>query len=360
MKVFLLHRDQDFDVKPELRDAIFDAMLSGNMYALTNVRREARTRAEAAGARAGDNRGRAGARISSSTRSGARWRPATSSCSRRPSGASSRACSDPEAIVYRQRVLADCLEQPAIVRQIYDLAIEALESETEGRGVLWHSDRPDTILHRSVQVLKLHVDVLKRLRQIADEQAEGFHSDGFTRFFAMLSEELADDYLQTVEAASARARVQTRRARERRARQGQQGPPLRRPTSRPSSAGPSGCRSPTAPELQLHDPARDQSGFKALEEIRGRGINHVANAVAQSADHIKSFFAMLRLELAFYLGCLNLHERLDDKGEPTCFPTPLADGQLVLAAEGLYDVCLTLHLETGSSATTWTPTAGRW
>jgi DNA mismatch repair ATPase MutS len=54
---------------------------------------------------------------------------------------------------------------------------------------------------------------------------------------------------------------------------------------------------------------------------------------------------MLRLELAFYLGCLNLRARLDEKGEPTCFPEPLGPGQLRLAAQGIYDVCLTLHLE---------------
>ena len=35
MKVFLLHRDQDFAVKPELRDAIFDAMASGDLFAIT-------------------------------------------------------------------------------------------------------------------------------------------------------------------------------------------------------------------------------------------------------------------------------------------------------------------------------------
>jgi len=30
------------------------------------------------------------------------------------------------------------------------------------------------------------------------------------------------------------------------------------------------------------------------------------NALAQSTDHILSFFAILRTELAFYVGCLNL------------------------------------------------------
>jgi DNA mismatch repair ATPase MutS len=54
---------------------------------------------------------------------------------------------------------------------------------------------------------------------------------------------------------------------------------------------------------------------------------------------------MLRLELAFYLGCLNLHERLEQKGEPACFPEPLAEGQIALSTVGLYDVCLALHVQ---------------
>jgi hypothetical protein len=50
-----------------------------------------------------------------------------------------------------------------------------------------------------VQVLALQVAVLRRLRQIGEQQAGNFGSEGFRRFFAMLREELSDDYLQTVE-----------------------------------------------------------------------------------------------------------------------------------------------------------------
>jgi len=38
MKVLLLHKDQDFAVRPELRDAIFDAMLTGDLFAINGVR----------------------------------------------------------------------------------------------------------------------------------------------------------------------------------------------------------------------------------------------------------------------------------------------------------------------------------
>jgi len=70
----------------------------------------------------------------------------------------------------------------------------------------------------------------------------------------------------------------------------------------------------------------------------------VANALGQSADHILNFFDMLKTELAFYIGCLNLHEVLAAKGEPTCFPQPLAAGERGTRFQGLYDVCLTLRL----------------
>ena len=36
---------------------------------------------------------------------------------------------DPEAIGYRQQVLTDCLAQPEVVRELYDLAGEALTAE---------------------------------------------------------------------------------------------------------------------------------------------------------------------------------------------------------------------------------------
>jgi DNA mismatch repair ATPase MutS len=89
---------------------------------------------------------------------------------------------------------------------------------------------------------------------------------------------------------------------------------------------------------------RDEAGFRALSELRSQGIGNVAAALAQSTDHILSFFRMLRLDLGFYVACLNLRDRLAPKGEPICFPEPLAAGRALFAGRGLYDVCLSLTL----------------
>jgi hypothetical protein len=339
MKVLLLHRDRDFDVTPELRDAIFDAMLSGNPYGIENVRRDLQR-----GARSVPS-GRHDA-TAKDLELGTLWDAMAAGdeflyeTARR---AVLSSLSEPAEIEYRQRVLADCLAHPATVRELYGLAIDALESDRKA-GALWHSDRPDTILHRSVRVLELHLDVLRRLREVADERAGPFRSEGFRRFFAMIREELTDAYLQTLEhhlrelgfkrgvlqSAELGAGNKGRRYAVRTQR-GRRWTEHLRFGNRPAGYG-------------FSIPSRDENGFRALEEIRGRGLNHVANAVAQSADHVKGFFSRLRLELAFYLGCLNLHERLTRKGEPTCMPTPRPPGESALAAEGIYDVSLTLHL----------------
>jgi DNA mismatch repair ATPase MutS len=78
--------------------------------------------------------------------------------------------------------------------------------------------------------------------------------------------------------------------------------------------------------------------------LRDQGVNLVANALAQSTDHILSFFQMLRTELAFYVGCLNLLRRLNELGEPICFPDPARLGEGKLSFSGLYDVCLALSM----------------
>jgi DNA mismatch repair ATPase MutS len=228
------------------------------------------------------------------------------------------------------------------VREIYEIAVEAIQGEKKIWGVFVSS--PDTTLNRSLQVLELFVGFLKRLRKIADEHTEKFRSEGFVRFFAMLAKELDDGYFETVEDHLRELRFRRGVLISAQLGKGNKGIHyvLRRPREQ-SWMERISPKTRSGYSFQISD--RDENGFHALSELRGKGINLVANALAQSADHILSFFIMLRTELGFYIGCLNLHGRLAEKGEPTCFPVPLARGQAALSAQGLYDVCLTLNLE---------------
>ncbi len=93
-------------------------------------------------------------------------------------------------------------------------------------------------------------------------------------------------------------------------------------------------------------PPRDEAGSQILEDLTSRGINLVANAAAQSADHIGSYFTMLRAELGFYVSCLNLADRLAAKGVPTTIPDPVQPSSLTFSCTDLRDTCL--ELQSGS------------
>lgn len=255
-----------------------------------------------------------------------------------------RSLTEPEDILYRQHILTDCIRQEPIAREIYSISVEAAQT-VKSVFFGFSRDSPGSILRRSVHLLELLAVLLKRLRRVADEEAEGFESDGFTRFFALVREELSDDYLREVDAKLKELKFSGGVLMSAELGGGTKGKNyiLRRPkTKRWFERLPFGNRSSTY-SFAIAD--RDEAGFKAIGEMEGRGLNLVANALAQSTDHILSFFALLRAELAFYIGCLNLRERLTKKGEPTSLPIPVAADEEALLARGLYDPCLSLSME---------------
>jgi hypothetical protein len=252
---------------------------------------------------------------------------------------------DVATILYRQGVLNDCLQNAALVRQIYDLAADTIERE---KKVYWgiFGKLPETILSRSVEVLQLYVGVLRTLRRIADEQAAGFDSQGFKAFFAMLRRELDDVFFSEVEQHLRNLKFRDGVLVSAQFGQGNRGANyvLRRPNPKQGNWFQQAL-GPRPPVYSFRIDDRDDNGARALSELRDRGVNLVANAAAQSCDHILSFLTLLRTELAFYVGCLNLYDRLQEKGEPAAFPTPFAVGDCRHTARGLYDVCLALVVE---------------
>jgi DNA mismatch repair ATPase MutS len=252
---------------------------------------------------------------------------------------------DVSTILYRQDILRDCLRHEQIVRDVYNLAVETLDAER--KNYLGMASRyPQWVLHRSVEVMEMLVGKLQQLRAMADQHIGSFASEGFKTMFTMLQRELDDDYFALVRRHLMQLKFQRGTLISARLGQGNKGidyvlraqnPPEGNWLQRMLSSGPPGY-SFTLPE-------RDESGARALSELRDRGINLVANAVAQSVDHIVSFFNMLRIELAFYVGCLNLHTALAQRKEPVCFPVPSEVGNRARRATGLYDVCLALTMD---------------
>ena len=331
MKAFLMHKDRDFDMQGELPsnaqaliqdlelNTLFNAMALGDKFLFEVTRRAILN---------GLNNAQ-------------------------------------DTILFRQDILKDCLKNPSIVRYLYDIAVGAIEGEHKVYGVFF-TKYPASLLSRSIEVLQIFSGVLKKLRSIADEHAGSFESKGFTAFFSMLKRELGDEYFAKVEDHLTALKFSGGVLISAELGKGNKGTNyvLRKLPYKKQSWLERIIVDYILPRLQdskhtwlkrifaqetpaytfsLHP--RDDAGARALSELRDRGINLVANTLAQSADHILGFFKMLQTELAFYIGCLNLHGQLVRMEEPIAFPLPAPLYDHRHSYKELYDVCLALTMK---------------
>jgi DNA mismatch repair ATPase MutS len=251
---------------------------------------------------------------------------------------------DPDTVLYRQHILKDCLKNPGIVRDLYTLSIAALESEKKR---YFSSKYPFSILYRSLDILRIILATLKKIRSIADHLAGNFVSEGFIAFYQMLRRELSDEYFLRVQDHLRNLEFHEGIFFSAELGKGNKGDHYRlcqAPVEKQNWVQRIFTPSPLpAFTIQIND--RDESGARALSDLKDQGLNQIANTLAQSIDHILAFFSKLRTELAFYIGCLNLQEQLAQKKLPLAFPLPAPASERMHSFQGLYDICLALRLE---------------
>lgn len=249
---------------------------------------------------------------------------------------------DPEVIQYRQAIMQDALSHPDAVRRLYQLASEALDRRKRHFYFGVTTRYPSSILHESADLLTTMTDMLRQLKAEVGRDREAFGSPALTQFAAMLDRELSDEYLATL--AHYLGDLKQRDSVVLRARLGQglksAGYTLLKSTKSGRWIDRLLRRGPAHYSFQIPD--RDQGGITALSEIRDRGINEVANALAQSAEHVLGFFQQLKTELAFYLGGIHLAERLRERGYPVCLPDLAESEAWRLSFGSLRDVGLVL------------------
>ncbi len=270
---------------------------------------------------------------------------------------------DPEEIRYRQQVLTDCLAQPDVIRDLYAVAAGALED----RRHLWLGgyggsyQNASSNLSGAVSQLDAYVARLRQLRQITDDHAGKFTSDGLRALFATVQHELDDEYFHEISDHLRQLRFRA-------------GVLISAELGRDNSGTGFVLRAPAGPRRRWTErlgigprtvysftiPPRDDAGAQILSDLNNRGINLVANAAAQSADHIGSYFTMLKAELAFYVGCLNLAGRLAAKGVPVTVPDPVKPSSGTFSCADLRDACLELQSPAPAVGTTSRAAGSRW
>lgn len=245
-----------------------------------------------------------------------------------------------EEILYRQNVIKDCIKNPDIVRKLYNIATEAIERRREywwGVG----SDLPTIVLGSSIRLLQMLVGMLEKLRKTVDGHAASFKSDGFIAFVRMLQEELDDEYISTIRTYLNELNFPNGILVSARLGNNNQG--INYVLRSQHNKMHQWLNWTFTPGIYIND--KDENGLRDLSNREDRAVNNTANVLAQSAEHILSFFTMLHTELAFYVGCLNLYNKITSKGEPVCFPQPEDFVERKHSFKGLYDICLSLIVD---------------
>lgn len=309
MKVYLMHRDRDFDVDRPLPAGADDLVADLGLGTLWSAMAE------------GD--------------------PYLGAVAR---AALLGSLDDPDTIRYRQEVLRDCLGQPAVIRAMYDLVVRTIDGERKILGGIFRY--PAGNLRHSVEVLQLLLGALTELRAMVTDQRDAFRSEGLTRLLDTLLTELDDEFFAQASEHLEQLRFRNGMLMSARLDAGNRGHGyvLRRPPQvRRGLLQRLGASRPRGLTYRLAE--RDESGARAMNELRDQGLNLVANTVTQSCDHVLGFLRVLRTELAFYVAALNLHDRLTAKSCPVCFPDAVSDAPHALAFTGLRDAALRLELD---------------
>ena len=243
---------------------------------------------------------------------------------------------DAAIIDYRHEVLRDALAQPEALRAIYALCLEAEKRKSGGLGTVGWMSNYDTnaTFNGAVEYLTAFTETLQKLRQLAVENEGLFQSRGLRALFRTLREELSQEYLEEVRSCLSELRYPEGYLVSARLGDSLQGINyvLQRREKKLLNLDLGGARSYKLTEKD--EPAKDMGARREL------AVNEAANALAQAALYLASFFDKLRSELAFYMGCLTFSEGMKSLGMPVCFPVLTPQESDSRAWEGLYDVSL--------------------
>ncbi|WP_156754420.1 MutS-related protein [Actinokineospora pegani] len=230
---------------------------------------------------------------------------------------------DTAVIDHRQSVLADFLAHPAELRALHQLADTAVRAEQalpHGRG--------EGLLRRSVRVLEVASDHLRALR----DSGGRFTAPPLVRLFAELRERVGEAYLGEVAAVLRGLRFEDGIVVG--ARLGDGPGQVHYRVHEPGDAAV--LKRLRKSVLRHRITGHDEQDWGAMAAFRNEVLGDIAAAVTESAAHVTGYFRVLRAELSFYLGCLNLAEEL---AGPTCWPDPDAAS---VTARGLWEPCLAL------------------
>ena len=240
---------------------------------------------------------------------------------------------DLKLVDYRHEVLADAVAHPDVVRALYALCLEA-EKKRKSTSHWMTNYYISSTYSGAIQYLINFTETLQKLRQLADANISSFRSAGFTDLFSVLRNELPDSYLEKVRSQLTELSNQDGYLVSARLGGHLQGVDYVLHRREKKLLNLDFMKSQTYKLTEKDMAAED------ISARQDRAINEVTNALAQSAEHLSSFFDALRTELGFYVGCLNFMEIMKGYGLPTCVPTLTENASDSRSWSQMYDIAL--------------------
>jgi len=238
-------------------------------------------------------------------------------------------------ISYRQENLKDALVNARAVRRLYEITEETISRKE--KLLFTRLDLPNLTrtVSTAIRLLELYTEMLASLRSAADSHLEGFSSAGFTGFLSLLQREMTDEYF-----AEVRAHLDELSGRDGVSVRAEFGSYLQGVGYTLVSGNKSKARRAFQRNLSYVLGTEDKAAYKEIERRHDYAVNDAANALAQAAEHLGTFFTLLRHELGFYVGCLNLADTLASIGMKYCVPEMLSAKSFERSYDELFDVGL--------------------
>jgi len=253
---------------------------------------------------------------------------------------------DQETILWRQDVLRDAINNQNLVREIYTTIVETVNQAKKQLFWIDRSGDPEFVIHESINLLKLYFKAIERVREMGRGVLPLIRSQGFRQLFDMLLNEFDQEYVGMI--SEHLRNLGFPRGIPVRGGLGM-GNSLTGYTLIVPETRPDGIVKRIAnlrdPHYTYVVPERDESGARALGDMRARSLRETADIVSESAENVLSFISRLREAIAFLLGCINLWNVLKSIGVPVSFPVPRSDAESGIHYEDLYSVtlCLRIH-----------------
>lgn len=242
---------------------------------------------------------------------------------------------DPDVIRYRHAVLADCCAHPAAVRDLYRIATQATQIKRYRVGP---RHRPNGKLLLALEPLRELLGSLRELRTACARHAPSFESAGFADLTATVAAELDEAYLVSAEQQLAALDFENGVHFTASLGRGNKiaGITLHAPIQRRRF----GFDRRTGRTFEAIDDPEPESN--PIVQLQNPALQIIADVVGDAADHVQDFFARLRTQLAFYLGCVTLHHKLIRDAVPVCLPVVHPAGSARLRCTGLRDIGMCL------------------